>query len=56
MARKSAADIQETIQTFNPDRKLSLRQIAAKLNEQGITTARGGEWSAVQVQRVLQSR
>jgi hypothetical protein len=32
----------------------SLRQIAAALNEQGITTARGGEWSSVQVFRVLQ--
>ena len=31
----------------------SLRQIAAGLNERNITTPRGGEWSAVQVQRVL---
>lgn len=31
----------------------SLRQIAAGLNEQNITAVRGGEWSAVQVQRVL---
>lgn len=31
----------------------SLRKIAATLNEMGITTARGGEWSAVQVSRVL---
>jgi hypothetical protein len=30
-----------------------LRQIAANLNERGISTARGGEWSAVQVQRVV---
>jgi hypothetical protein len=27
--------------------------IAAGLNEAGIPTARGGEWSAVQVQRVM---
>jgi hypothetical protein len=31
----------------------SLRQIAAGLNDQGITTPRGGEWSAVQVKRAL---
>jgi Recombinase len=31
----------------------SLRQIAANLNERGIPTARGGEWSAMQVQRVM---
>jgi DNA invertase Pin-like site-specific DNA recombinase len=32
---------------------VSLRQIATGLNERGIPTARGGEWSAVQVQRVM---
>jgi hypothetical protein len=32
----------------------SLREIAAGLNEQGIEAPRGGEWSAVQVQRVMQ--
>ena len=31
----------------------SLRAIAAYLNDQGIPTARGGEWSAVQVARVI---
>ena len=36
------------------EKEVSLRQIASALNEQGITTARGGEWSAVQVQRVIQ--
>jgi DNA invertase Pin-like site-specific DNA recombinase len=33
---------------------VSLRQIASGLNAKGINTARGGEWSAVQVQRVLE--
>jgi hypothetical protein len=33
---------------------VSLREIAAGLNGRGIQTRRGGEWSAVQVQRVLQ--
>jgi hypothetical protein len=33
----------------------TLRQIAAELNALEIPTARGGEWSAVQVQRVLRN-
>jgi hypothetical protein len=31
------------------------QQIANTLNERGITAARGGTWSAVQVRRVLKS-
>jgi DNA invertase Pin-like site-specific DNA recombinase len=31
------------------------QQIADALNQRGITTARGGTWSAVQVRRILQS-
>ena len=31
----------------------SLRQIATALDARGITTVRGGKWSAVQVQRLL---
>jgi DNA invertase Pin-like site-specific DNA recombinase len=34
----------------------TLRQVAAELNEQGIETPRGGQWSAVQVQRVIGPR
>lgn len=33
----------------------SLSGIAKALNEQGITTARGGQWQAVQVKRVLEA-
>ncbi|WP_373867461.1 recombinase family protein [Microvirga aerophila] len=33
---------------------VSLRQIAAGLNDKGIKTARGGAWSPVQVQRVIE--
>lgn len=33
----------------------SLRQIAAALNEDGTPAPRGGQWSAVQVQRVLKA-
>jgi hypothetical protein len=32
----------------------SLRAIAAGLNERNIPTARGGEWSATQVARLLE--
>jgi len=34
---------------------LSLRQIAARLSEQGIRTARNGQWTAAAVSRVLQA-
>ena len=53
IAEKRAVDLIPIIQSFGPDGTLSLREIAACLNERGITTARGGEWSAVQVRRVL---
>jgi hypothetical protein len=36
------------------DMKASLRGIAAHLNQEGIPTARGGEWTATQVKRVLE--
>jgi DNA invertase Pin-like site-specific DNA recombinase len=50
-----AADIGPTIRKLQADGATSLRAIAAGLNEQGIPTARGqGEWSAVQVMRVLE--
>jgi DNA invertase Pin-like site-specific DNA recombinase len=49
-----AADVAPTIRGLQATGATSLRAIAAKLNEQGIPTARGeGEWSAVQVKRVL---
>jgi hypothetical protein len=31
----------------------SLREIAAGLNARGFVTARGGQWSAMQLKRVL---
>jgi DNA invertase Pin-like site-specific DNA recombinase len=49
-----AADIGPTIKALQAAGATSLRSIAAGLNEQGIPTARGGRWSAVQVQRVLE--
>jgi DNA invertase Pin-like site-specific DNA recombinase len=50
---KRAAELLPTIQSIKAAGATSLRQIASALNDQGITTPRGGEWSAVQVQRVL---
>ncbi len=50
-----AADIAPAIRKLQSTGATSLRAIAAGLNEAGIPTARGhGEWSAVQVSRVLQ--
>jgi DNA invertase Pin-like site-specific DNA recombinase len=54
-AQKRAADILPVIEMIKEEGHTSLREIAAALNERGFTTARGGEWSSVQVMRVLQS-
>jgi DNA invertase Pin-like site-specific DNA recombinase len=48
-----AADLMPMIAELQATGATSLRAIAADLNERGIPTARGGKWSAVQVQRVL---
>ena len=53
---KRAADLLPMIEDIKAKGAGSLREIAAVLNERGIQTARGGEWSAVQVQRVLQTQ
>lgn len=53
-ASNRAADLAPTIKAIQKAGATSLRAIAAELNAQGITTARGGTWSAVQVQRVLE--
>jgi DNA invertase Pin-like site-specific DNA recombinase len=52
-AKRWAADIGPIVEDIRASGAVSLRQIAAALNERHIRTARGGEWSAVQVQRVL---
>ena len=48
-----AADIAPIIDDIRATGASSLREIAAELNGRGIPTARGGQWSAVQVQRVV---
>ena len=48
------ADLAPIIKELQAAGKTSLRAIAAGLNDAGIPTARGSEWSAVQVRRVLE--
>ena len=54
MASEWSADVLPIIDDIRHGGAVSLREIAAGLNERGIQTRRGGEWTAVQVQRVLQ--
>ena len=52
-ARTRAADLDPIIADIRSKGAVSLRQIAAELNERGIPTPRGSSWNAVQVQRVI---
>jgi DNA invertase Pin-like site-specific DNA recombinase len=52
-ANNRASDLAPIIEELKAAGAVSLRQIAAGLNDKEIKTARGREWSAVQVQRVL---
>jgi hypothetical protein len=52
-ASKRATDLLPVIADLKANGATSLHQIASGLNERGIRTARGGEWSAVQIQRLL---
>ena len=53
-ADAKAADLAPVIRELQATGKTSLRAIAAALNEAGIPTARGGEWSSPQVMRILE--
>ena len=52
-ATARAADMLPVIESIRAEGAQSLREIAAALNNRGITAPRGGEWSAAQVYRVL---
>jgi DNA invertase Pin-like site-specific DNA recombinase len=52
-ARGRASDLASTIAELQATGATTLQAIADGLNAQKITTARGGEWSATQVLRVL---
>jgi len=49
-----ASDLAPIIEELQVGGATSLRAIAAGLNDRGIPTARGGEWSSPQVMRVLE--
>jgi Recombinase len=52
-AKEHANLLAPTIKDLQASGCESLRSIAEGLNEKGISTAHGGEWTAVQVSRVL---
>lgn len=52
-AEARAADLAPLIAEFQAQGLTTLRAIAKALNDRGIPTARGGQWSAEQVRRVL---
>ena len=54
-AAKYRADILPVIQDKQAKGAATLRQIADALNADGTPAPRGGEWSAVQVQRILKA-
>jgi hypothetical protein len=46
-------DLAPIVKELQASGATSLRAIAKGLNDRGIATARGGQWTAVQVMRVL---
>jgi hypothetical protein len=52
-ANNRTSDLLPIIEELKAAGAVSLRQIAAGLNDKGIKAAWGREWSAVQVQRVM---
>ncbi len=55
-ANERKADVMGVIEDIQANGATSLRAIATELNNRDILTTRGGQWSAVQVQRVLASK
>lgn len=54
-SQKHAADILPTIREAHKQGAVSLRPIANYLNEHSESAPRGGQWTAVQVSRVLKA-
>ncbi len=52
-ARKRSGDLLPVIADLQVSGVISARKVAEGLNRRGITAARGGAWTAVQVRRVL---
>lgn len=53
-ASKRATLLSSKLAEIRSEGATSLRQIAAELNSRGIRTARGGQWRATQVKRLLE--
>ena len=53
--QERSADLAPAVADLRAAGATSLREIAAGLNKRGIPTARGGQWSAVQVKRMLEA-
>jgi hypothetical protein len=53
-ARNRALDLAPTVAELQASGAVSLRAIAAGLEQRGIPAARGGSWSATHVQRLLE--
>jgi hypothetical protein len=51
--RKRAADLLPVIRSIQSQGAVALREVAQVMNDRGVPAARGGEWSAMQVSRVL---
>jgi DNA invertase Pin-like site-specific DNA recombinase len=49
-----AGNVLPLLQSLQANVPLSLREIAGALNARGIRTARGGQWSAMAVKRILE--
>lgn len=52
-AAKRREDLLPVIEEIRGKGAVSLRAIAARLNDAGLTTCRGKNWTATQVQRLL---
>lgn len=52
-AVKRANDLLPIVEQAKAEGAMTLREIAAFLNQKNVPTPRGGEWSAVQVKRIL---
>jgi DNA invertase Pin-like site-specific DNA recombinase len=52
-AQQRAMDLAPIVEDLRDDGAASLRDLARGLNERNIPAARGGEWTAVQVKRLL---
>jgi DNA invertase Pin-like site-specific DNA recombinase len=54
IAQARAEEVKPIIEQAQREGCETLRELAAHLNELGVTTARGGQWNPIQVSRVLE--